>query len=139
LFYRYVSGESTVFKSVKRILPGHYFSISTATNSKKVVRWFNLKNEALNLAPINDPLNWFQATFDQSVAYRMIADVRVGTMLSGGLDSSSVLYSQSSQGYKGLSAWNVSISNYQIDESSLAKRFSESRDVLFNTFEFKGE
>ncbi|MGM0944188.1 MAG: asparagine synthase (glutamine-hydrolyzing) [Bacteroidota bacterium] len=138
LFYRYVSGESTVFQSVKRILPGHYFSISTATNSKKVVRWFNLKNEALNHAPINDPLNWFQTTFDQSVAYRMIADVRVGTMLSGGLDSSSVLFSQSSQGYKDLSAWNVSISNYQFDESSLAKRFAESRDVLFNTFEFKG-
>jgi len=138
LFYRYVSGEATVFESVKRILPGHFIRISTHSQSKKIFRWFNLKDEALNQPAIHNPLDWFQLTFDQSIAYRMIADVPVGTMLSGGLDSSSVLYSQTLQRYKGLSAWNVSISNYQYDESALARRFAESQGVAFNSFEFKG-
>jgi asparagine synthase (glutamine-hydrolysing) len=138
LFYRYVSGESTVFRDILRILPGHYFCLSTTQPKKRIVRWFNLKDAAQKKEKISDPLNWFQTTFDQSIAYRMISDVPVGTLLSGGLDSSSVLYSQSDQGFKGLSAWNVSISQYQFDESALARKFAASRDVEFNTFEFKG-
>jgi asparagine synthase (glutamine-hydrolysing) len=139
LFYRYVSGEATVFQDIKRILPGYYFCLSTVSPKKRIVRWFNLKEEALKREKIQDPVNWFQTTFDQSVAYRMISDVPVGTMLSGGLDSSSILYSQTDQGFKGLSAWNVSISKYQFDESALARKFAESRGVEFNTFEFKGK
>lgn len=139
LFYRYVSGEATVFQNIKRILPGHYFCLSTVSPKKRIVRWFSLKDEALKGEKIQDPVNWFQTTFDQSVAYRMISDVPVGTLLSGGLDSSSILYSQTEQGFKGLSAWNVSISKYQFDESALARKFAESRGVEFNTFEFRGK
>lgn len=138
-FYRYVSGENTVFKGVQRLLPGHWMRISTEGKVLETKRWFSLKESALNHTSISKPLEWFEEVFHQSICYRMISDVPVGTLLSGGLDSSSVLYSQASQGFQGLSSWNISFSNYQHDESAVARNFSKSLGVDFHTHEFKGE
>ncbi|PZV79136.1 asparagine synthase (glutamine-hydrolysing) [Algoriphagus aquaeductus] len=138
-FYRYVSGENTVFKSVMRLLPGHWMRISPEGKILENYRWFSLKSAALSFPKISNPLDWFEETFHKSIRYRMISDVPVGTLLSGGLDSSSVLYSQSAQGFRGLSSWNISFSNYQHDESDVAKRFSENLGVDFNSHEFRGE
>lgn len=138
-FYRYVSGENTMYSGIKRLLPGHWMKVSRSGKIKEINRWFSLKDASQSHAAISDPLNWFEDTFNQSIKYRMISDVPVGTLLSGGLDSSSVLYSQSSQGYQGLSSWNISFSNYQHDESSVARDFSKSLGVDFHTREFKGD
>lgn len=138
-YYRYVAGENTAFEGVKRILPGHWMKVSKEGDILETKRWFSLKESALAHSPIPNPYEWFENTFHQSIRYRMISDVPVGTLLSGGLDSSSVLYSQATQGYQGLSSWNISFSNYQHDESSVAREFSKSLGVDFNTREFKGE
>ena len=138
-YYRYVAGERTMYKGVKRILPGYYITVNGDGKVLEEKRWFSLKDAALNHPKISNPYNWYEETFHQSIAYRMISDVPVGTLLSGGLDSSSVLYSQASQGYQGLSAWNISFQNYQHDESTVASQFSKSLGVDFYTREFKGE
>jgi asparagine synthase (glutamine-hydrolysing) len=137
-YYRYVSGENTVFRGVRRLLPGHWMRIDGSGKVTQTQRWFSLKEAALAHSSISDPLGWFEETFHQSIRYRMISDVPVGTLLSGGLDSSSVLYSQASQGYSGLSSWNISFSNYRHDESEVARNFSKSLGVDFNTHEFRG-
>jgi asparagine synthase (glutamine-hydrolysing) len=138
-FYRYVSGENTMYSGIKRLLPGHWMRISQSGKILETNRWFSLKDAALAQEKISDPLAWFEDTFHQSIRYRMISDVPVGTLLSGGLDSSAVLYSQASQGYQGLSSWNISFSNYKHDESSVARDFSESLGVDFYTHEFTGD
>ena len=138
-YYRYVSGENTIYQGVKRLLPGHWMRIDKAGSILEIKRWFVLRDQAQAHSAIQKPLEWFEETFHQSIKYRMISDVPVGTLLSGGLDSSSVLYSQSIQGYQGLSSWNISFSNYQHDESSVARQFSDSLGVDFNTREFRGD
>ncbi len=138
-FYRYIAGENTIFKGVKRLLPGHWLRITAEGQISEINRWFSLKEAAQARSQIQNPLDWFEETFHQSIRYRMISDVPVGTLLSGGLDSSSVLYSQASQGFAGLSAWNISFSNYQHDESSVARKFAASLGVDFNSHEFRGQ
>lgn len=137
-YYRYISGENTIYKGVHRLLPGHWMKVNSAGRIIQTCRWFSLKEASLALPSISNPLGWFEETFHQSIRYRMISDVPVGTLLSGGLDSSSVLYSQVSQGYEGLSSWNISFSNYQHDESAVARNFSNSLGVDFHTHEFRG-
>lgn len=134
-FYRYVSGENTLFKGVFRLLPGHYMTIKNSGSSLQISRWFHL-GEAASSVSISEPLDWFEDTFNRSINYRMISDVPVGTLLSGGLDSSSVLLSQYMQGFNGVSAWNISFSNYQHDESSQARELANSFGLEFNTHEF---
>jgi len=138
-FYRYISGENTSFENVFRLLPGHLMIVSKAGEIKEIKRWFSLKDSALNFEEVKNPIEWFEESFHKSINYRMISDVAVGTLLSGGLDSSSVLFSQAVQKYTGLSSWNISFSNYKHDESAIARRFSEELGVKFNSFEFTGK
>jgi asparagine synthase (glutamine-hydrolysing) len=134
-FFRYISGENTIFEGVYRLLPGHYLEMDQFASQIKKIRWFHLGEESQKLN-IKNPIEWFESKFLESIRYRMISDVPVGTLLSGGLDSSSVLYGQYAGNYFPISAWNISFSNYQHDESAQARRLAESYGMQFNTFEF---
>jgi asparagine synthase (glutamine-hydrolysing) len=138
-FYRNVSGENTIFKNIKRVLPGHWALFSLKSFSLNFQRWFNLGEEAKKINIEINPYQWFEETFHDSIRMRMISDVPVGTLLSGGLDSSAVAFSQFKQGYEQLSSWNISFSNYEHDESLLAKKWSREIGFDFFTQEFKGD
>ena len=135
--YRHVSGENTIFKGVKRILPGYFIRVNGNGNKLETRRWFILGDEAKNFPTIKNPHEWFEETFMSSVKYRMIADVKVGTMLSGGLDSSSVLYTQHKLGFKNISAWNISFTDQRHDESAIASKLSRDLGFDFHSFEFQ--
>ena len=92
IFNRFVAGENTLYKNVKKVLPGHIMTIYESGKTT-VEKWWNLKKEIQNQPEIKNPVEWFQETFDDSVKMRMVSDVPVGVMLSGGLDSSSILAS----------------------------------------------
>lgn len=137
--YRFTSGENTVFKNIYRILPGYYLKLKDSARDVKSTRWFHLGESIANQPKIKDAYGWFEEAFNESIRYRMISDVPVGTLLSGGLDSSSTLYSQYSQGFQELSSWNVSFSDKIHDESHLARQLSEEVGASFNSFEFANE
>ena len=107
LLYRFTSGEDTLMKHISRLLPGHFLIIHKGRIT--ISRWWNLsekiKNNRLQLP--NDPFEWFEETFKSSLNYRMISDVPVGVLLSGGLDSSSVVAALNQIGHKNLSTFTV--------------------------------
>lgn len=138
-FYRFVSGENTIFNGVKRLLPGHYQVWKEGVVPNPVVRWYHLGEESKAFPEIKNPLEWYEDTFFDSVKLRMISDVPVGTMLSGGLDSTSVLYAQHKMDFKELSSWNLKFPGFAKDESHLAKQLSDDYGVEYNGFEFRGE
>ncbi len=139
MIYRYISGENTIFKNIKRLLPGHYMVIKNGTENVKTNRWFHLGESALAHPQIANPLEWYEEVFYDSVKLRMISDVQVGTMLSGGLDSSSIAYAQTKLGFSDLSSWNVKFPGYEHDESHIAKMFSEDLGLNYNGYGFSGE
>ena len=138
-FYRHVSGENTIFKGIKRILPGYYMVVNHEGQILQNTRWYHLGEEAKNFPQIENPYNWFEETFYSSIKYRMIADVKVGTMLSGGLDSSSVIYAQKKLGFENISTWNIAFSNVQHDESKIAAKFTKELGLDFHSFQFNGD
>ncbi len=138
-FYRHVSGENTIFKGIKRVLPGHAILLNESGEIIESKRWYHLGEEAKNFPQITNPYNWFEETFYSSIKYRMIADVKVGTMLSGGLDSSSVIYAQKKLGFENISTWNIAFSNVQHDESKIAAKFSKELGLDFHSYQFNGE
>ncbi|AWA29950.1 asparagine synthase (glutamine-hydrolyzing) [Flavobacterium magnum] len=138
IFNRFVAGEKTLFKNVKKVLPGH---IMTVSENGKVdsTRWWNLKSEILGQPKIKDPKEWFAGTFDASVRLRMVSDVPVGVLLSGGLDSSSVLASLKHQDYKDIKTFNIGFSETEHNESHLAKNLSEQFNYQFDSLELQGD
>lgn len=134
IFNRFVAGENTMYQNVNKILPGHFMCIYESgkiTNEK----WWDLKSEIQNQEKIKNPIEWFKNTFDNSVKLRMVSDVPVGVLLSGGLDSSSIVASLKSQNFNDVNTFNIGFKENQHNESHLAKRFSEQLGYKFHTMQ----
>lgn len=137
-FNRFVAGEETLFQNVYRILPGHYMKVKL-DGKTETIRWWNLTESILNFPTITNPEKWFQETFYESVKLRMVSDVPVGVLLSGGLDSSSVLASLHHQQFQSVETFNIGFSNADHNESHLAKLLADSYNYPFNTMKVEGD
>ena len=138
IFNRFVAGENTLYENIKKVLPGH---VMTINQGGKVVteKWWDLKTEIQNQPKIQNPVEWFRETFDDSVKLRMVSDVPVGVLLSGGLDSSSILASLHHQKYKNIQTFNIGFKEEEHNESHLAKLLTEKFDYRFNTLELEDD
>lgn len=138
IFNRFVAGENTLYENIKKVLPGH---IITLHQGGKVVteKWWDLKSEIQNQPKIHNPLEWFSETFDDSCKLRMVSDVPVGVLLSGGLDSSSILASLYQQKFKNIETFNIGFKEEEHNESHLAKMLTEKFNYRFNTIKLEDE
>jgi asparagine synthase (glutamine-hydrolysing) len=132
IFNRFVAGENTLYENVKKVVPGHILTIheSGKTSSEK---WWDLKAEIQNQPKIKNPVEWFRETFDESVKLRMVSDVPVGVLLSGGLDSSSILASLNHQNFRDIQTFNIGFKEKEHNESHLAMRMSERFNYPFHS------
>ncbi|MDI6046498.1 asparagine synthase (glutamine-hydrolyzing) [Flavobacterium yafengii] len=136
IFNRFVAGENTLYQNVKKVLPGHIMTIYESGKTT-VEKWWNLKKEIQNQPEIKNPVEWFRETFDDSIKMRMVSDVPVGVMLSGGLDSSSVLASLHHQKYKDIKTFNIGFKEKEHNEAHLAKMMAEKFNYGFQTMQLE--
>jgi asparagine synthase (glutamine-hydrolysing) len=90
LTFLYVPGEETLLKGICKLAPGHYLLVK---NGKAEIRqyWdlsFLKPSERLSIEEAENELSNLLA---EAVELHMIADVPVGILLSGGVDSTAVL------------------------------------------------
>lgn len=137
-FNRFVAGENTLYGNVNKLLPGHHMIIHE-NGSTKTTKWWNLKEEIQNHNTIINPKEWFEETFFESVKLRMVSDVPVGVLLSGGLDSCSILSALYHQNYKNIQTFNIGFSEQQHNESHLAKNITEEYNYQFNSIKVEGD
>ena len=125
LCFRYVAGERTPFRGVRRLLPGH--CLTWQAGNIEITRWWNLGDRirAARESTPDDSREWFREIFDSAVGLRRISDVPVGVLLSGGLDSSSVAASLASQAGGGVASFTVRFSDRAFDEGPLARQVAE--------------
>jgi asparagine synthase (glutamine-hydrolysing) len=118
LCFRFVAGEATPFRCVRRLRPGHL--LTWKEGRATIRRWWNLAERARERRQSGDAAEWFARTFDDAVRKRRISDVPLGVLLSGGLDSSSVAASIAAQGHEGLASFTVRFPDAGYDEGPLA-------------------
>lgn len=88
-FY-YPAGENTLFRSIKKLSPGHYMLVERG--EVKITRYWDLRfTEERWAKPFEEAVEELQQLLGSTVRDHMIADVPVGILLSGGMDSSAVL------------------------------------------------
>lgn len=83
---RYSAGPETLFKSVKQVEPGTYIS-TTADDDIKVKTWWSLDD--LKPQESSADIDIWKILSD-AISIRNIADVKVGSFLSGGIDSATI-------------------------------------------------
>jgi len=83
-------GESneTIYEEVKQLIPGS--NLIFKQDKLDIDKYWSLKLTGNKLS-INENVDKFKELFHQSIKYRLRSDVEVGSCLSGGLDSSSLV------------------------------------------------
>ncbi len=89
--YRYLPGEETMFYGLKRLPPGSYLEYDLKSGKYHVARYweYHLDREDPGLT-LDETAERLYALFTDAVRIRLRSDVEVGTLLSGGIDSSAV-------------------------------------------------
>lgn len=90
LTFQFLLGEQTMFKGIRKVLPGHYTVIDLNTFKSRSVKYWspdfkvdNFHTEEYFIVKLWEILN-------ETISQQLRSDVPVGTYLSGGIDSSLV-------------------------------------------------
>jgi asparagine synthase (glutamine-hydrolysing) len=127
----------TLFKGVHMLPPGSVMTIEQGTTENKIKNYwdfdfFSIDNKITEQEAIDETLR----LFDQAVKRQMISDVKVGSYLSGGMDSGSITAIAASN-YKRLTTFTCGF-----DMSAITGReanFDERRDAEIMSSYFKTE
>jgi asparagine synthase (glutamine-hydrolysing) len=117
--------EETFFESIYKLPASHNLTLDLKSGKHIIKRYYEieLKPNYQNLN-FDDALENFTALFEDSVRLRLISDVKVGTCLSGGLDSSSIaafaanIYNKDTGKFSAITAKTEG----KFDESDYAKK-----------------
>ncbi len=83
--------SKTIFKNIDQLTQGRYLKINLNNLEKKLHRWdYPLKNLPKINSGFNENVNEYFSLLYESTKLRLKSDVKTGTSLSGGLDSSSI-------------------------------------------------
>ncbi len=89
--YRYVPGERTMFRNIRRLPPGSFLEYSLESGSFCIRRyWEYLPGRDGVTSSGREAEDHFIQLLDDAVRIRMRSDVEVASLLSGGIDSYSV-------------------------------------------------
>jgi asparagine synthase (glutamine-hydrolysing) len=113
--------RETFFAGINRLMPGENMVYDLAQGMEKIARWYDpAKREEVepNMSE-EEAASRLRALFEDSVRFRLISDVPVGSCLSGGIDSSAIVYAMRKQKKSGeIKAFSMVFPGKKIDESS---------------------
>jgi asparagine synthase (glutamine-hydrolysing) len=117
---RATSGEATLFRGVKRLLPGH--TLEWQDGSVEINRYwdvsFSKPDEYLSDA---DYVARFGELFREAVRLRLMADVPLGMFLSGGIDSSAIAAVMSQMVGEPVKTFSVAFAEREANELEYAR------------------
>src|SRR5690606_18394459 len=109
LTYRYVPGPQTIWQGIFKLPPAHRLEYRLDDAAPKIIRWWNMPMVPASSGKSDQEYDEeFRDLFEDSVRLRLQADVPVGIMLSGGLDSSAVI---AAAGERSLHTFSVAFAN----------------------------
>ena len=91
LAFGYGSGEQTLFRGIRKLMPGHFLRISAERFEPEIRQYWNLP--VTPSARKQSDMDWIRETrarLDEVVESHLMSDVPLGVFLSGGLDSSAI-------------------------------------------------
>jgi asparagine synthase (glutamine-hydrolysing) len=123
LLLGYVPAPYTMFKGIKKLMPGTFLRLQRGTDPQEVRYWDvnTFSGDYDQHHSENAPVETFTELFMHSIRMRLVADVPVGILLSGGLDSSSVMAGTQRMGGEAIKSFSVAFPDKEISEASFAR------------------
>ena len=134
LALHYVPGEATIFKAIRRVLPGERLVVSIDDPRPSRHRYYTLRLGEVRRVSDRDLV----ARLEEAVASRLVADVPVGVFLSGGLDSS-VIAAIAAGKQPRIATFSMGFEADSHDESGYAETLAKAIGSDHHHFRFDGD
>ena len=122
----YVPAGLCLFEGVHKLPPAHFGYLNLSTGALEIRPYWSLPpNQARPDAQGADLLPQVAGLIEDSVRLRMVADVPVGVLLSGGLDSSLVAAAAARVSSRPVQTFTISLPGSSLDEAHHAKKVAD--------------
>ncbi|MFL6274130.1 MAG: asparagine synthase (glutamine-hydrolyzing), partial [Blastocatellia bacterium] len=117
---RATSGTATLFRGVKRLLPGH--TLEWQNGRVEITRYWDVSfSKADDQLSDADYIARFDELFRDAVRLRLMSDVPLGMFLSGGIDSSAIAAVMSQMVSEPVKTFSVAFAERQANELEYAR------------------
>jgi asparagine synthase (glutamine-hydrolysing) len=149
---RYVAGEATLFRGIRKLLPGHLLVFEDGevsvrrywdvpTGRPKGRHYDDGSRAGLQAGP--DMVARFRALLEESVRLRLMSDVPLGMFLSGGIDSSAIAALMARMIDRPLQTFSVAFDQRAFNELEYAREVAraigaDAHEIVINDRDFFG-
>jgi asparagine synthase (glutamine-hydrolysing) len=134
LALQYVPGERTGLRGIRKLPPGH---ILVAENGGVQVERYWRPEPAEPSAHEEEWLERVRSTVAEAVRKRLVADVPLGALLSGGIDSSIVVALMAQASSHPVRTFTVGFADERYDERSYARTVAERYGTMHEELELE--
>jgi asparagine synthase (glutamine-hydrolysing) len=128
--YGYVPDPKTIYRAVRKLPPAHYLLARRGRPLELHRYWSPLDGLDRTMAASDDALI---ARLEEAVRARLISDVPLGALLSGGVDSSAVVALMARESARPVRTFSIAFGERDFDETTyaaaVAKRYATDHDV----------
>jgi asparagine synthase (glutamine-hydrolysing) len=126
LRHGFVPGPQTIHQQVQKLLGGEMLVWSAADPTARLERFWDLRklaSERTSRAPLSqqEALEQLHALLLEAVSSHMVADVPLGALLSGGIDSSTVVALMQAQSTRPVRTFSIGFEKTEYDEAPYAR------------------
>ncbi|MGB7201535.1 MAG: asparagine synthase (glutamine-hydrolyzing) [Pyrinomonadaceae bacterium] len=136
LEFGFVTDEFSIYKGIEKLPPATILKWSNGEVSTH--EYWRLPNEFDETITFDEAVDETERLFLQAVEKRLQADVPVGALLSGGIDSSLVCWGTAKLGGD-VTAFTVGVPNDEWDESSVAVRTAKQLGIKHKVMQMSGQ
>ena len=134
LSYGYIPAPLTIYKDLYKLEPGNYLRISKTGDVIEQKEYFDVQFKPNYSFTYNQWVDKVEEAINTSVSYHKIADVPLGTFLSGGIDSSLIASSLVENG-NSVDAFTMGFANKEFNEvpyaEVVAKQYNLNHHIEF--------
>ncbi len=125
---QYIASPNTIFKNVYKVKPGEIITYSNQVLKKEQYWDFNLLYQTKKNTfkkSYKSALKELQERLKSAISYRMIADVPIGILLSGGYDSTLITAIAQEISPKKLKTYTIGFNDKKLNEAQYAKEIAK--------------
>lgn len=132
-FFRhgYVPAPRSIYRGVRKLQPGSILTVA-AGRSPEIEAYWSARETAVegrsrrsvDLAP-EQAVDWLEELLKDAVGHQMIADVPIGSFLSGGIDSSTVTALMQAQSARKVRTFSIGFHDAKYNEAEHAKAVAQ--------------
>jgi asparagine synthase (glutamine-hydrolysing) len=127
--FGYVPDPKTIFKGVKKLAPGHYLIARRAQQPPTVHRYWDVPSHLAGSSTLTGESceRELRDRLKEAVRLRLVAEVPLGSFLSGGIDSSAVVAMMRELGTEHLLTCSIGFKEKRYDETEYANKVAVAK------------